>query len=67
MNALFVYVLSEMFPSVFGVLGISEAIYDFWGFISIPEWHSLCYALTIDAIMAFFAWLLFRKKIIIKL
>lgn len=68
MNALGIYVLSEMLPSVFGRLGISDAIYSFWcSFITMPEFASLFYALTIVAVMAFCAWLLFRKKIIIKI
>lgn len=69
MNALFVYILSEMFPSVFGVLGISDLMFDCWASIFGPgsPWSFLFYALTFDAIMAFFAWLLFRKKIIIKI
>lgn len=69
LNALFVYVLSEMFPSVFGVTGISGLIFDGWAAIfgEISPWSFLFYALTLVAMMAFFAWLLFRKKIIIKI
>lgn len=68
MNALFVYTISEMFPSVFGVLGISETIYNCWSGIFGPnEWASLFYALTLDALMALLAWLLYRKKIYIKI
>ena len=69
MNALFVYVLSEMFPSVLGVTGISGFLFDGWSAIFGPQnpWSFLCYALTLVAMMAFFAWLLFRMKIIIKI
>lgn len=68
MNALFVYVVSEMFPSVFGRLGISEGIYNCWSAIfGQNEWASLCYALTLDALMAFLAWILYVKKIYIKI
>ena len=69
LNALFVYILSEMFPSVFGVLGISDLIFSGWAAMFGPgsPWSFLFYALTLVAMMAFFAWLLFRKKIIIKI
>ena len=69
MNALFVYIVSEMFPSVFGVTGISGLLFDGWASIFGPgsPWSFLFYALTLVAMMAFLAWLLFRKKIIIKI
>lgn len=68
MNAFFIYTVSEMVPSVFGQLGVSEAVYNFWAsFITIPEWTSLCYALTNVAFMALIAFVLFKKKIIIKI
>ncbi len=69
MNALFVYVLSEMLPSVFGVTGFSGLVYNGWAFLfgETSPWTPTCYGLTFDAIMALLAWLLFRKKIIIKI
>lgn len=68
MNALGIYTLSEMLPSVIGQLGISEGIYACWsGLFGPNEWASLCYALTIDGIMALVAWFLFKKKIYIKI
>lgn len=69
MNALFVYILSEMLPSVIGVTGISGLLFDGWASVFGPgsPWSFLFYALTLDAFMALCAWLLFRKKIIIKL
>lgn len=68
MNALFVYIVSEMLPSVIGVLGISEGIYHVWSSIfGETEWASLCYALTIDAFMALLAWMLYVRKIFVKL
>lgn len=68
MNALFVYVVSEMFPSVFGVLGISSGIYGMWSaMLGTNEWASLCYALTLDSLMAFLAWVLYKKNIYIKI
>lgn len=68
MNALGIYVLSEMLPCVIGVTGVSAAIYDFWSMImGANEWASLCYALTIDAVMALVAWALYKKNIYIKI
>lgn len=70
MNAFFVYVVSEMIPSVFGKLGISEAIHSFWFVIwggVMPELVSLFYALTYVALMALLAWVLFRKNLYIKI
>lgn len=68
MNAFGLYTISEMIPSVFGKLGISEAL---WSGIrtTIPSecWASLVYALCFDAIMAFIAWILWKKKIFIKI
>lgn len=68
MNALGIYVLSEMLPSVIGVTGVSEGIYGIWSsLLGANEWASLCYALTIDAFMALVAWLLYKKNIYIKI
>ena len=68
MNALFVYVISEMLPSVIKVTGISSGIYGGWASIfGENEWASLCYALTLDAFMALLAWVLYVKKIYIKI
>lgn len=68
MNALGIYTLSEMLPSVIGRLGISEGIYAGWsGLFGPTEWASLCYALTIDAFMALIAWFLYKKQIYIKI
>lgn len=68
LNALGIYTLSEMLPSVIGRLGVSEAIYAGWsGLFGPNEWASLAYALTIDAFMALVAWILFNRKIYIKI
>lgn len=68
MNALGIYTLSEMLPSVIGRLGISEGIYAGWsGLLGPNEWASLGYALTIDAFMALIAWILYKKQILIKI
>lgn len=70
MNALFIYTISEMIPSVFNVTGIKQGIYNFWVMIfgnECPEWPSLFLALTIVALMALLAWILDKKKIYIKI
>jgi len=68
MNALGVYVISEMLPCLIGVTGINAGIYNIWAALfGANEWASLCYALTIDAFMALIAWVLYVKKIYIKI
>jgi len=70
MNALGIYTISEMIPSVFGVSGLSQCIYDFWSMLlgwTIPEVASLAYALTYVGLMALLAWALFKKNIYIKI
>ena len=70
LNALGIYVISEMIPSVFKVTGISDAIYSLWSTLfcwTIPEVASLFYALTYVALMGLLAWWLFKKKIYIKI
>lgn len=70
MNALFLYIFSEMIPSVFWSLGITEGIHNFWTMIfGEANIHviSLFCALTIVALVALLAWILDKKKIYIKL
>ena len=70
MNALFLYIFSEMTPSVFGVTGITQGIHDFWTMIfGEANIHviSLFGALTIVALVALLAWILDKKKIYIKI
>ena len=70
MNALFLYIFSEMIPSVFGTLGITQGIHDFWTMIfGETNIHviSLFGALTIVALVALLAWILDKKKIYIKI
>lgn len=68
MNALGLYIISEMLPCLIGVSGLAEGIYCGWSSLLGPtEWASLGYALTIDAFMAFVAWILYIKHIYIKL
>lgn len=70
MNALGIYVISEMIPSVFSQTGISGMLENFWLnalSFTMPEIASLCYALTYVAPMALLAWFLYKKKIYIKI
>lgn len=68
MNALGVYVISEMLPCLIGVSGIGAGIYGMWSALwGANEWASLCYALTIDTFMALIAWVLYKKNIYIKI
>lgn len=68
MNALGLYVLSEMFPAVFSVSGISEALYGIWSsVVGANVWASLGYALTLVSMMAAVAYFLYKRKIYIKL
>lgn len=70
MNALFLYIFSEMIPSVFWSLGITEGIHNFWIMIfGEANIHviSLFGALTIVALVALLAWILDKKKIYIKI
>lgn len=69
MNTILIYTLSEMSPSLFGISGISNAIHDLWVSVwglGLPKMISLSYALTIDLIMAFVAWILYRRRIFVK-
>ena len=70
MNALFLYIFSEMIPSVFWSLGITQGIHDFWTMIfGETNIHviSLFGAFTIVALVALLAWILDKKKIYIKI
>lgn len=69
-NAMAVYVVSEMLPCVFKVTGIGECTYSIWAAIfnsGLPQMASLGYALTFVSLMALLAWFLFKKKIYIKI
>jgi len=70
MNALFIYVISEMIPSVFWKTGVCEGIHNYWMKIfgdAFPQITSLFYALTFVGLMAILAWILDKKKIYIKI
>ena len=68
LNAFFLYVLSEMLSPVMSHIGINEAIYEAMlsgGFN--PCIASLCYALFFDGLIAIAAWVLWKRKIFIKI
>ena len=67
-NALALYVASELLAILFGHFGISAAIYDaLHAIIPSLKWASLAYALTFVAINYAIGYVLWRKKIFIKL
>jgi len=67
-NALALYVASELLAILFGHFGISAVIYDaLHAIIPSLKWASLAYALTFVAINYAIGYVLWRKKIIIKL
>ena len=68
MNALALYVVSELLSIVFGQFGIATAIYDvLHSVVSAPKWASLAYALTFVVINFAVGYVFYRKKIYIKL
>lgn len=68
MNPLFLYVLSEFMAIIFGHFGISSIIFDgIHSVISDPKWASLCYALTFVLLNWLVGYVLYRKKIFIKI
>lgn len=68
MNPLFLYVLSEFMAIIFGHFGISTIIFDcIHSFVSAPKWASLCYALTFVLLNWLVGYVLYRKKIFIKI
>lgn len=68
MNPLFLYVLSELMAIEFGHFGISEWLFNsIHSVVSAPKWASLCYALTFVFINWLVGYILYRKKIFIKI
>lgn len=68
MNPLFLYVLSEFMAIIFGHFGISTIIFDgIHSVVSAPKWASLCYALTFVLLNWIVGYVLYRKRIFIKL
>jgi len=68
MNPLFLYVLSELMAIVFGHFGINDAIFSaIHSIVSAPKWASLAYALTFVLLNWLIGYILYRKRIFIKL
>ena len=67
-NPLFLYVASEVFAIVFGHVGISEAVFNgIHSVITHPQTASLAYALSFVTFNFILGYILYRKKIYIKL
>ncbi|MCR5130955.1 MAG: DUF5009 domain-containing protein [Prevotella sp.] len=68
MNPLFLYVLSEFLAIVFGHFGINDTIFaTIHSVVSAPKWASLAYALTFVLLNWIVGYILYRKRIFIKL
>ena len=68
MNALALYVCSELLAIVFGRFAVSTAIYDaIHSIVAAPKWASLAYALVFVLINYAIGRLLWRHKVFIKL
>lgn len=67
-NPLFLYVLSEAMAIVFGHAGISDALYGaVHSVVEAPKWASLCYALSFVGLCFLAGWVLYRRRIYIKI
>ena len=67
-NALAIYVFADLLSAVVRQTGLSDALYGFIAsWCSVPRVASLLYAMCFVLVCAALAWLLFRKKIFIKL
>lgn len=68
MNAIVLYVVSEMLSPICGVLNLPHGIHDSLTNLGLsPELSSLIYASLFVSVMALMAYLLFRKKIFLKI
>lgn len=68
MNPLFLYVLSEVMAIVFGHFGINDALFSgIHSVIAAPQWASLVYALTFVLLNWLVGYVLYRRRIFIKL
>lgn len=68
MNAIVLYVVSEMLSPICGVLNLPHSIHDqLTGLGLSPQLGSLIYALLFVSVMTTIAYLLFRKKIFVKI
>lgn len=67
-NALLLYITSELMAIFFGAWGVSDLIYSFWAsFVSAAPGASLCYALTYVFLNWLIGYPLWRRHIYIKL
>jgi len=67
-NPLFLYVFSEFLAIIFGEYGIKESIHGvISGVVSIPEWASLTYAVFFLLLNFAIGYVLYKRKIFIKL
>lgn len=67
-NALAIYVCSELLSILFGHFGISDAIYSLFNFSFIPlKWASLAYSLVFVGINYLIGLVLWKRHILIKL
>lgn len=67
-NALVLYVVSELMAIIFGKLGVSQLLFEIYSaIISMPEFASLAYALTYVMLNFFIGYVLWKRKIYIKL
>jgi len=66
-NALFLYILSEVLASLFGVLGLNDTLYSLFSPWLPAKWASLAYALLFTTLCWAIGYPLYKKKIFIKL
>ncbi len=67
-NPLFLYVASEVFAIIFGVLGVSRIVFDaIHAVVPHPQTASLCYAVTFVLFNFILGYFLYRRHIYIKL
>ncbi len=67
-NPLFLYASSEFLAIIFGHIGLSAAVFNgIHAVVAAPKWASLCYALYFVLLNFLLGYLLYRKKIYIKL
>ena len=67
-NPLFLYVASEVFAIIFGALGVSDAVFEaIHSVVPHPQTASLLYALTFVLFNFLLGYILYRRRIYIKL
>ena len=67
-NPLFLYVASEVLAIILGHVGVSDAVFSFIrSLITYPQMASLCYAVYFVLLLFLLGYILYRRKIFIKL